>query len=83
MTDVNALNRDFSRYDQVEKTHTYRLAEHQGDAFDEDYKIAVLDFGQFLNGDAAERDSFVATWPEWLSRWSFTPLSTSIFPGSE
>ncbi len=59
MTDVNALNRDFSRYDQVEKTHTYRLAEHQGDEFDEDYEIAVLDLGEFLNGDAAERDNFV------------------------
>ena len=59
MTDVNALNRDFARYDQVEKKHTYRLAEHPGDAFDVFDVIAVQDFGQFLNGSAAERKKFV------------------------
>ena len=29
MTHVDALNRDFDKYDQVEKAHTYRLAEHE------------------------------------------------------
>jgi hypothetical protein len=42
MADVGALNQDFRRYDQVEKAHTYRLAESDGDAFDNDYKIATL-----------------------------------------
>ena len=59
MTDVNALNRDFTRYDQVEKTHTYRLAEHPSDAFDEDYEIATLDLDAFLNGDDADKAKFV------------------------
>jgi isopenicillin N synthase-like dioxygenase len=53
MTDVNALSRDFRKYDQVEKSHTYRLAEHKSDAFDEDYRIATLDIEPFLHGDKA------------------------------
>ena len=75
MTDVNALNRDFSRYDQVEKKHTYRLAEHESDAFDEDYEIAVLDFGQYLNGNAAERDSFVAAFGTAIQDIGFSVLT--------
>ncbi len=59
MADVNALNRDFTQYDQVEKNHTYRLAEHPSDAFDEEYEIATLDFDQFLNGNAKDRSKFV------------------------
>ena len=51
MTDVHANNQDFTRYDQVEKSHTYRLAEHDDDEFDEDYEIATLDFAQFQNGN--------------------------------
>lgn len=57
-TDLNALNRDFSRYDQVEKSHTYRLAESPGDEFDEDYEIATLDLGRYLHGDDHARAVF-------------------------
>ncbi len=59
MADVNALNRDFTQYDQVQKGHTYRLAEHVSDAFDDDYEIDMLDFGQFLNGNADDKKRFV------------------------
>jgi len=48
----NALNQDFSRFDQVRKSHTYRLAEHDSDEYDEDYEIATLDLAKFLRGDA-------------------------------
>ena len=58
MTDVNALNRDFTHYDQVEKSHPYRLAEHASDDFDDDYEIALLDLGQFLNGNAYDKNKF-------------------------
>jgi isopenicillin N synthase-like dioxygenase len=58
MTDVNALSRDFRKYDQVEKAHTYRLAEHESDAFDEDYRIATLDIEPFLRGGAADQARF-------------------------
>ncbi len=59
MPDVHAINRDFTRYDQVEKKHTYRLAEHPSDAFDDDYEIVTLDFGAFLKGGAADKAKFV------------------------
>ncbi len=59
MADVTAFNRDFARYDQVEKSHTYRLAEHESDEFDEDYEIATLDLSQYLNGNTDEKSAFV------------------------
>jgi len=31
MADIDSINRQFVRYDQVRKAHTYRLAEHPGD----------------------------------------------------
>ena len=58
MADIDALNQDFRKYDQVTKAHTYRLAENPADEFDEDYRIATLDFGRFLTGDAAEQARF-------------------------
>ena len=58
MVDPNAVNQEFKRYDQVEKSHTYRLAEHPSDAFDEDYEIATLDFHQYLNGDDTAKAKF-------------------------
>jgi isopenicillin N synthase-like dioxygenase len=58
MTDLNALNRDFEKYDQVRKTHTYRLAEDAGDEFDDEYRIATLDFGSFLRGNEAQKVRF-------------------------
>ena len=59
MTDVNAFNRDFTRYDQVEKKHAYRLAEHASDEFDEDYEIVTLDFGACLNGETTDTANFI------------------------
>ena len=63
MTD--ALNRDFEKYDQVAKAHTYRLAEHESDAFDDEYEIATLDFAPFLHGTESDRAQFAEA-----SRWS-------------
>jgi isopenicillin N synthase-like dioxygenase len=53
-----ALNQEFRRYDQVRKAHTYRLAEHESDAFDEAFEIATLDFARFLQGDAGDKARF-------------------------
>jgi len=74
MTDVRALNRDFEKYDQVQKTHTYRLAEDEADAFDEEYEIATLDFGQFLTGDDLEKAKFAAEFAEALREIGFAVL---------
>lgn len=53
-----ALNQDFSRFDQVRKAHTYRLAEQEDDRFDEEYRIATLDFERFLRGNAEDKARF-------------------------
>ena len=58
MADVDALNQDFRKYDQVTKAHTYRLAENPADEFDEDYQIVTLDLGRFLRGGAGDKARF-------------------------
>jgi isopenicillin N synthase-like dioxygenase len=71
---VDALNRDFGKYDQVEKSHTYRLAEHETDEFDETYSIATLDFEPFLRGDAPSRARFATEFVEALQEIGFAIL---------
>src|SRR6185436_16158993 len=55
MADPSALNQQFKKYDQVRKTHAYRLAEHESDQFDDDYQIATLDLGPYLHGNATDK----------------------------
>ena len=75
MTGVTALNQEFSRFDQVRKAHTYRLAENEADLFDEDYEIATLDFGAFLHGDAAEKARFAESFADALEEIGFAVLT--------
>jgi isopenicillin N synthase-like dioxygenase len=74
MTDPNALNRDFEKYDQVRKTHTYRLAEDDSDEFDEAYKIATLDIDPFLSGDTQARARFAEEFGAALQEIGFAIL---------
>ena len=74
MSDLNALNREFEKYDQVRKEHTYRLAEHESDKFDEDYEIATLDFEPFLRGDSADKAKFAAAFGAALQEIGFAVL---------
>ena len=75
MTDLNALNRDFKKYDQVRKAHTYRLAEQSGDEFDDEYRIATLDFSRFRKGDAAEKAVFAQEFARALEEIGFAVLT--------
>jgi isopenicillin N synthase-like dioxygenase len=75
MTDVRAINRDFQKYDQVRKGHTYRLAENEGDEFDENYEIPILDFSRFLTGDAQEKDCFASEFAGALREIGFAVLT--------
>lgn len=75
MTDPGALNRDFEHYDQVRKSPTYRLAEHDSDEFDEDYQIATLDFGMFLKGDDGDKARFAADFATALQEIGFAVLT--------
>jgi isopenicillin N synthase-like dioxygenase len=58
MTGPQALNREFEKYDQVRKAHSYRLAEGEDDEFDDEFQIATLDFEPFLRGGAKEKARF-------------------------
>ena len=75
MTDLRALNRDFEKYDQVRKAHTYRLAESDADEFDEDYRIATLDFEPFLKGGAKDRARFAEDFANALREIGFAVLT--------
>ena len=75
MADIDSVNQQFIRYDQVRKAHTYRLAEHPSDAFDEDYEIATLDFGRFLNGDEGDRQRFADEFAGALGEIGFAVLT--------
>jgi isopenicillin N synthase-like dioxygenase len=70
-----ALNQDFSRYDQVRKAHSYRIAEHDSDAYDEDYEIATLDLGQYLRGDARDKARFAEAFAAALKEIGFAVLT--------
>jgi isopenicillin N synthase-like dioxygenase len=74
MTDVTALNREFAKYDQVRKTHTYRLAEGDTDQFDEDYEIATLDFTPFLRGGPSDKARFAEAFGAALHEIGFAVL---------
>src|SRR5205085_12200592 len=75
MTDVQASNRDFEKYDQVRKAHTYRLAESATDEFDEDYEIATLDFGRFLRGGDMDKARFAEEFTSALHEIGFAVLT--------
>jgi isopenicillin N synthase-like dioxygenase len=75
MTDTNALNREFTKYDQVRKTHTYRLAEHEADQFDDAYQIATLDLSAYLHGDPKDKARFASAFGEALQHIGFAVLT--------
>jgi isopenicillin N synthase-like dioxygenase len=75
VADVHALNREFARYDQVAKTHTYRLAESESDEFDEEYEIATLDFASFLNGGESDKARFAESFGAALGEIGFAVLT--------
>jgi isopenicillin N synthase-like dioxygenase len=88
MTDVQALNRKFEKYDQVRKAHTYRLAEGEGDEFDVDYEIATLDLGRYLHGDEGDKARFAAELNAALEEIGFAVLvghgvDTSLYDEAE
>jgi isopenicillin N synthase-like dioxygenase len=74
VADVDSLNEQFSRFDQVRKSHIYRLAEGEADEFDEDYEIATLDFERFLHGDEAEQARFADDFAGALQEIGFAVL---------
>jgi isopenicillin N synthase-like dioxygenase len=73
--DIHAVNKDFTRYDQVEKSHTYRLAESPSDEYDSDYCIRTFDIGQYLTGDARDKAHFASAFGEAVQEIGFSILT--------
>ena len=73
--DIQAVNQDFIRYDQVEKSHTYRLAESDADEFDTDYQIQTFDFARYLDGNAKDRESFAGEFGAAVQEIGFSVLT--------
>ena len=73
---VGATNREFIRYDQVEKRQTYHLAEAAdgAEAFDDDYVIRTCEIGRFLRGGDVDRRAFARELGEALEAIGFAVL---------
>lgn len=72
---VEATNRDYIRYEQVEKAQTYHLAEATHvESFDDGYRIRTLDIERFTRGDDAERRGFADELNAALSEIGFAIL---------
>ena len=56
---INALNQEFSRFEQVHKGQSYQLAEKaELEQFDEDYEIPSCDMSSFFEGGEAGKAQF-------------------------
>jgi isopenicillin N synthase-like dioxygenase len=73
--DIQAVNQDFIRYDQVKKQHTYRLAEHEDEEFDSEYRIQTFDFGRYLRGNAQDRQAFAEEFGAAVQEIGFSVLT--------
>jgi isopenicillin N synthase-like dioxygenase len=72
---VDAKNRDFIRFEQVEKDQEYRLAEsEQAEQFDEDFRIRTCDLKKFLRGNEEDRDAFARELGDALEEIGFAIL---------
>lgn len=72
---ISAVNQDFIKYDQVEKVHTYRLAEDEDkEKFDDDFQVKTCDIGEFLHGGEAGRQRFAQDFGSALEEIGFAIL---------
>ena len=72
---IDAVNQEFIRYDQVEKSHTYQLAETESDEFDTDYEIQSFDFDRYLNGNESDREAFAIEFGAAVQEIGFSVLT--------
>ena len=72
---VEATNREFIGFDQVEKKQEYRLAETEGaEEFDESFKIRTCDIGKYLRGGERDRREFARELGQALEEIGFAIL---------
>lgn len=80
---IEAASQEFTRYDQVEKAHTYQLAETEiEEQFDEDFEIKTCDIGDALHGDESGQERFAQDFGSALQEIGFAILvGHGIDPG--
>jgi isopenicillin N synthase-like dioxygenase len=72
---IDAKNRDFIRFEQVEKPQEYRLAEaEEAEQFDTSFRIRTCDLGKFLRGGGEDRRVFARELGEALEEIGFAIL---------
>lgn len=72
---IEAVNQEFTRYDQVEKAHTYHLAETEGgEEFDEEFEIKTCDIGDALRGGESGQERFAQDFGSALQEIGFAIL---------
>ncbi len=74
MTDIDALNRDFTQVRPGREGAHLSARRARSDEFDEDYEIATLDFEPFLDGDAADKARFAEAFAAALEEIGFAVL---------
>ncbi len=70
-----AVNQDYTRYDQVRKQHTYHLAESSAEEFDTEYEIQTFDFARYLHGNASDRRIFAEEFGAAVQEIGFSVLT--------
>ena len=72
---IDAKNRDFIQFEQVDKEQEYRLAEaDEAEQFDETFRIRVCDLGRYLRGGEEDRRLFARDLGEALQEIGFAIL---------
>lgn len=73
---ITALNQEFNKYEQVNKKHSYHLAEsRKSDLFDEDFQIKTCDMRLFFEGGEQGKARFARELGEALEGIGFALLS--------
>lgn len=72
---IDAINQEFSKYEQVKKDQAYHLVEKEGeDQFDEEYEIKTCDIGNFFNGGKKGKTQFARELGEAMEGIGFVVL---------
>ena len=73
---IEAVNQEFSQYDQVNKKQVYHLAEHaEEDQFDTEYEIKTCDMQAFFSSDNSGKQEFAQQLGEALEGIGFAILT--------
>ncbi len=74
-TNLDAVNQDFRRFDQVDKQQRYRLSEAEaGEEFDEEFQIRSVDMAEYFHGGEAGKARFAEALGQAMEEIGFAVL---------